>query len=328
MALPSMQPGRLTSAGQTCSSDFPLSNPLQSSSSNCDAYISKVNALGGLAVSPAGIVFPNQSLGSTSGALSVTLTNTNSATPVTFTGVAIMGTNVGDFVQTNTCTAPLAPAGQCRVSVTFHPGATGTRTASVAINDNAPGSPQIISLSGTGVLQNPDFTIAAVSPSATVSAGQSATYNLALTAFGGFSQPVTLSCTGLPAGATCSISPNPANPSSTSTVNVNVSTALRATVIPAPSEFYPTAWQAQVWGRQLTLSLFIFISAIILMRLRRRPGTVVFGSAVALLLLCAACSGGTQAGQPAGTPAGAYQVNIVGTAGSISHTTAVMLQVN
>jgi hypothetical protein len=320
--------GAAYAAGQTCSSDFPLSNPLQSSSSNCDAYISKVNALGGLAFSPAGIVFPNQSLGSTSGALSVTLTNTNSATPVAFTGVAIMGTNVGDFVQTNTCTAPLAPASQCKVSVTFHPGATGTRTASVAINDNAPGSPQIISLSGTGILQNPDFNIAAVSPSATVSAGQSATYNLALTAFGGFSQPVTLSCTGLPAGATCSISPNPANPSSTSTVKVNVSTALRATVIPASREFYPTAWHVHVWWRQLTLSLFIFISAIILMRLRRRPGTVVFGSAVALLLLCAACSGGTPAGQPAGTPAGAYQVNIVGTAGSISHTTAVTLQVN
>jgi Abnormal spindle-like microcephaly-assoc'd, ASPM-SPD-2-Hydin/Beta-propeller repeat len=417
--------------GQTCSQDFPLANPLQASSAgNCDAYVSKVSVLGGLAISPAGLVFPAQSLGTTGGPLVVTLTNANDSASVTISSIAMSGTNPGDFVQTNTCPGTLAAGAQCNIAVTFHPSAVGIRkaavtvnastngsatsyvislngststvllstsslsfgtqqvsatsaaqtvtvtnsgtvalniasitasgdfaetnncsvalqpmgtcvisvtfkplaagasTGAVTLNDNGSGSPQIILLGGTGVGLNADFTIAAVSPSATISAGQSATYNLTLTPFGGFSQPVALTCNGLPAGATCSISPNPATPSTGSTVKVNISTALRAKVTPASRDFYPTASHVHVWGRQLTLSLFIFLSAIILMRLRRRPGTVVFGSAVALLLLCAACSGGTQAGQPTGTPAGAYQVNIVGTAGSISHTTAVMLQVN
>ena len=57
--------------GQTCSLDFPLSNPLQSNpGGNCDAFISKVSILNGIALNPAGLVFPAQSLGTTSQPLS------------------------------------------------------------------------------------------------------------------------------------------------------------------------------------------------------------------------------------------------------------------
>src|SRR4029077_15403924 len=45
----------------------------------------------------------------------------------------------------------LAPSGSCTISVVFTPSATGTRTATVVISDNAPGSPHTIALAGTGV---------------------------------------------------------------------------------------------------------------------------------------------------------------------------------
>lgn len=45
--------------------------------------------------------------------------------------------------------------------------------------------------------------------SATITAGQTAIYNLALQSIDGFAGPVTLTCTGAPAGATCSVIPTP-----------------------------------------------------------------------------------------------------------------------
>ncbi len=71
-------------AGQTCSLDFPLSNPLQASAGgNCDAFISKISILGGIAINPAGLVFPAQSLGTNSQPQTVTLTNTNDVAAIT-----------------------------------------------------------------------------------------------------------------------------------------------------------------------------------------------------------------------------------------------------
>src|SRR5207302_257562 len=41
------------------------------------------------------------------------------------------------------------------INVTFTPGAAGSRTAAISITDNAPASPQTISLSGTGLAPSP-----------------------------------------------------------------------------------------------------------------------------------------------------------------------------
>jgi len=57
----------------------------------------------------------------------------------------------------------------------------------------------------------PDYTIACSLSSITVLQGGSGNSNCTLTSVNGFSAPVTLGCTGLPAGATCAFSPNPAN---------------------------------------------------------------------------------------------------------------------
>ena len=139
-------------AGQTCSFDFPLANPLQPSyGGNCDAFVSKASFLEGIALNPAGLLFPTQSLGSASQAETVTLTNGDN--PLTISSITITGPAAGDFAETTTCpiaSSTLAPAAQCTISVTFTPTTLGIRKASIQIVDNAQtGSPQVISLTGS-----------------------------------------------------------------------------------------------------------------------------------------------------------------------------------
>lgn len=135
-------------AGETCSLDFPLAHPLQANSGgNCDAFASKVEILSGVELNPAGLVFPAQSLGTTSAAQTVSLTNGDN--PVTINGIAIVGTNADEFAETNTCPATLSPGGVCTITVTFTPTASGLAKAAMEITDSAPGSPQVVSLSGS-----------------------------------------------------------------------------------------------------------------------------------------------------------------------------------
>jgi uncharacterized repeat protein (TIGR01451 family) len=105
---------------------------------------------------PTSLTFASQNTGTTSAAQTVTLTNTGTAA-LAITGVTVTGANAGDFAQTNTCPASpatLAANANCVISVTFKPTATGARTASVSVADNAAGSPQTVGLAGTGAAAN------------------------------------------------------------------------------------------------------------------------------------------------------------------------------
>src|SRR5207253_2981039 len=63
----------------------------------------------------------------------------------------------GDFAATSTgaSACPMSPAtlaagGTCTINVTFTPTASGARTGTLSLADNAGGSPQIMTLSGNG----------------------------------------------------------------------------------------------------------------------------------------------------------------------------------
>jgi hypothetical protein len=90
-----------------------------------------------------------QTIGSPTAAQTVTLNNTGQGI-LDISGIAITGTNLGDFGQTNTCQAQLPSGSSCIFSVIFTPSASGTRTAYLTITDNSSGSPHYISLQGTG----------------------------------------------------------------------------------------------------------------------------------------------------------------------------------
>jgi hypothetical protein len=100
-------------------------------------------------LTPAGISFGTQPVGTTSLAKTITLSNKGNAT-VSISNIAITGLDAGDFSQTNTCGTSVASGASCFVRVKFKPTATGKRTAAVSVTDNGGGSPQKVGLAGTG----------------------------------------------------------------------------------------------------------------------------------------------------------------------------------
>src|SRR5205807_2640777 len=103
-------------------------------------------------LAPTSLDFGNQLLATTSAPMTVTLTNTGAAA-LTINSFAASG----DFAATSTgaSSCPMNPAtlaagGNCTINVTFTPPASGARTGTLSVADNAGGSPQIIMLSGNG----------------------------------------------------------------------------------------------------------------------------------------------------------------------------------
>jgi hypothetical protein len=103
------------------------------------------------AVSPTRLGFGNQNVGTTSGPLNATLTNTG-AVPISITGVSLTGTGASWFAQTNDCPASLASGASCTISVTFTPLSAASKSAKVSIATSATATPLSVSLSGTGML--------------------------------------------------------------------------------------------------------------------------------------------------------------------------------
>ena len=101
--------------------------------------------------------FTSPALGQTSAAQSFTVKATSSV-PLTISTVSLTGTNATDFAETDNCKArPCTLAQSCTVNATFTPTASGVRTATISVNDNANNTPQSVALSG-------DITAVALSP--------------------------------------------------------------------------------------------------------------------------------------------------------------------
>lgn len=101
-------------------------------------------------LSKSSLNFGSQALNETSSPLSLTMKNSG----VTVLSVSSVVVN-GEFaIATNTCTGAMLTGGQeCKVTLTFTPTALGLQTGALTFTDNAGSSPQIVSLSGTGIAQ-------------------------------------------------------------------------------------------------------------------------------------------------------------------------------
>ena len=121
--------------------------------------------------------------------------------------------------------APSAPPpGTAALTVTTTAGTTPAGTWTFTIT----GTSGAISYSTSAkltVTTNPDFLISVSPSSQTAAAGLRATYSVTITPMNGFTGAVALSCSsGLPSGASCSFSPNPATATSTLTIGTTIST--------------------------------------------------------------------------------------------------------
>jgi hypothetical protein len=171
--------------------------------------------------SPSSLIFPSQIEGTTSPPLTVTLSNEGTS-PLAISSVGITGTNASEFSLTgNSCPtgSALLPAANCAITITSTPVAQGQRTASLAINDNGLGSPQVINLVGLGLPAN-DFAISITPALSSIVVGNSATYTITTATSRGNPQTVNLSISGLPSGATAAFSSNPVVSGGTATLTV------------------------------------------------------------------------------------------------------------
>ncbi|HEV2378875.1 MAG TPA: SBBP repeat-containing protein [Terriglobia bacterium] len=100
-----------------------------------------------VSLAPASLVFSGESVGAQSAPQTVTLTNSGSG-PLTISAIAVTGAG---FAETNTCGSSVAAGSTCSISVTYTPAVSGAASGTLTVSDNATGSPQTVSLSGTGI---------------------------------------------------------------------------------------------------------------------------------------------------------------------------------
>jgi hypothetical protein len=272
---------------------------------------SGIAAVPQVGLAPTTLTFAGQATNSTSAAQSVTLINSGTAA-LAITAIAAGG----DFAATNTCGTSLAPGAQCAIAVTFTPTATGARTASLTVTDNAADSPQTVALSGTGA----DLTIAPAAGSTTttaVAAGQPAVFALAFTPVSGLSGSFALTCSGAPTGAACM--PSPATISLSGTVpvpvTVTVTTTARSVFVPLGDSRLPSNPEWVLLAGLLAILLFAAVAWAHGPRGRR---ALLAGAGCCLFGLLAACGSNssqqiTQNSNPAGTPAGTYILTVTAT---------------
>jgi hypothetical protein len=195
----------------------------------------------------------------------------------------------------------------------------------VTVSDPTLGSTNTLTFSSVGAAC--DFSFGATVPASnTVSAGGTASYQLALNSVGNAGSSVQLSCSNAPAGFTCNFLPNPAttaaavsNVALTITVPAAASLPIalftgRRTLKTVPAQF---AFAAM-------LAIFILFTASRKMPLAR----IAFACASVLVLLglMAACGGGGGGGT--GPVPQTYEITIQGVAGNFQHSTTVQLVVD
>jgi len=100
-------------------------------------------------LAPTKLAFGDQKVGTQSGPQKVTVSNEGTA-PLSLTLIYVGGTNWHDFSESNNCPSSLNAQASCTVTVTFDPIKTGTRSAVLGFSDNGGGSPQTVTLTGTG----------------------------------------------------------------------------------------------------------------------------------------------------------------------------------
>jgi hypothetical protein len=264
-----------------------------------------------VALTPTSISFSNQYVGTSGLPQSVTLAN-NGNNSLFISSVTV---SPGDFGMLNACGSPVAAGTTCAIGVFFDPTAGGARSGTLTINDNAPGSPHSVALSGTGQ----DFLLApAVSSSATVSGGQTAHFSVAATPVGGFNQSVALTCSGAPALSACTVSPSSIalNGTSAVTVDVMVTTTAASQVLGDPRGNSPSM---RFGGQRIELPAVLLgllvLSGIVVSR-KGRSGRLGYVLSFALFMCIAgimsACGNGSGGASTARTPTGTYTLIVSG----------------
>jgi large repetitive protein len=293
-----------------------------------DQYRSQTVALNGTGVAPPGVslspvspvIFSPVGVSVIGGPQTVTLTN-NSEVPLAIQNIV----TTGDFAVlsgTNSCGGSVAANMACTLQIVFAPTAGGPRSGTLAITDNAANSPQTLSLTGAGV----DFSLNSNGgTSLTITNGQNAVYPLLLSSPANVSGTASFTCSGVPANATCTVTPSTVTLGGTTTVSVAVLTGVAT-----------TSSNGQFLSRRSGIAWLAILLPLGCAALRRDRGRVLTGVLVlASLAAATGCGVGRTIPLESGsnpnptpipvTPAGTYKIVATATSAGLTRTVNLTL---
>ncbi len=276
-----------------------------------------------ITLSASDVVFGKQLVGTKSLPQVITVTNTGTAS-LELSAIAV----TGEFNETHDCGGGIDIGAGCKVEITFAPTTAGARSGTLVIAGSVPPMSRLATLSGTGT----DFALAGTPAEASITAGQTASYTLTITPSGGFAEQVALACTGVPAGAQCSVLPASLalDGVNAASAQVSITTTRRSAATPStsllPRRFDlqgPPLQQALRW----LITVFFWFGATMLTQAHRRERKWALLFMMVILLVCGGCGGGSPPPPSGGTPAGSYTVTLTGTCDGVSRSTTVRLTV-
>jgi Abnormal spindle-like microcephaly-assoc'd, ASPM-SPD-2-Hydin len=271
-------------------------------------------------VTPGAIIFATTGVGAVSTQTLITVTNTGISASLSNLTLAV---SAGFLLVNNACGATLGPGLSCTAAVEFAPASGGAQTGTLTVTSTS-ATAASVPLSGTGL----DFTLTiSGSGSQTVSAGQTASYLLAITPLNGSQGTFTFVCGTLPAHAVCIFNPvtETLAGGAVGNVTVEISTGTVGTLVrPA----LPTEWR-----------LIPLVCGLVLLPFgwkRRRKALMVAALLSIFVGGVASCtsSGGGSKGSSGGsggsgaTPAGTYSIQASAASSGVEHSVLLTLTVD
>lgn len=289
-------------------------------------------------------------LGSTSAAVVVTVNAAPViiATSTTLSATATSVTSGTSLILTATVT-PVTGTATPTGTVTFIDGTTtlgvgtvgsgGTATyttSTLAVGTNSitaayggtttfsPSTSAAIDITVTAAV-TPSFALSLTPTSGTVSKGSSVTSTISVTPAGGFNQAVSLTCSGAPKHASCSISPTSVTPTgaSVSTAILTIETDVKTSQL--NRQLSPTRFRGNNGATTLAFLGGGVLLGLTLLRRRRRIWWYLQIGVVLLAMAVISVTGCVGPGNS--TPSGNYTITVTATSGSNSQTAAYSLSV-
>lgn len=274
------------------------------------------------------------------------------------TSYSITITPQGAFTGNVTLSVAGLPTG-ATASFSPNPGTTSS-TLSVNTSGATPLGSYLLTVTGvsgalthtttvTLVISNPDFAIGASPASQTVLQGNSTSYNVSITPLVGFAGQVTLSATGLPAGATATFAPNPATSSSILSITTSATTPLGSynltitgvsgslthstnlTLIVSTPDFSLTATPASqtiTQGRSTSYSVTVTPLLGFAGQVTLSASGLPAGASATFSPNPATTTSTLSITTTAATTKGTFTLTITGVSGALTHTATVSLTVN
>jgi hypothetical protein len=168
-----------------------------------------------------------------------------------------------------------------------------------------------------------NFTVDASPQSATIKAGQTATFTITINPLLGMASPVTFSCSGLPAASSCTFSPASVIPDGAS-----VSTTLTISTTAPTSAAVPFArFQVRTFAWSIGIVLGLLVAGNFQTTIKAKSRWRALAGTAIVLCIVSCGGGGSTVPQPSGgTPPGAASIIVMATSG-VSHSAALSVTV-